>query len=837
MTILSALSWRACLALCRVHALSAPALSARQRVFGSRSSLLRAHSTETDASLPEATGESDAPAVTASELAATDQPDQPNQPASLIDRLRHVPVRAHGALESIVIKPLTPYPHRREAHNERRKAFIARAQQARLRENLRRPTLGDWRVILRNLISWTPKYTWPQNGIKVIIPQGSTKALLADHDGNVWNIKSRWRCRMTLFRPSVEAVGTEGESEGGDGDGVTSKTNPGSKSDRGAADPYIILTGQPVDLAAAVDDILKVTREVIVVKLQNGTETVLHGGQGEAARLSVSQFRFLLRPKPYVLTQRADEIPKPAEWTSESLQQYIAALTMGRVASGLSRKLYPGKASHQDVVAFQLLSVFKDPKASAVMSNMALKLALRFLVGAGATRLKSAKLIFLRAQKMGLRLDTDVYNIMAETAVKSKNMMAFQSILRLMVKRGQRPNLRTWLLFLRLIEAEEVRRYIIHSMHAKNFFVTPTAVVAVSREMARNDAYRAIQLGQDMATFLAAQRKLYGPAWWLPTVAANKVLDVFARYGKFDEAKQLVLLMLSRKRVYGKPDAVTLNTLLASCRSQNKIDRAIEFIRMFDQHGVRVADHVSFRLLMESARALRKPHLAGAIFRYAHLQQRTSFRLRRRGASLLKDDEEVERITDRIRRLWQEEPGESCKFQCRQSRKEFVTNLLLCDYQRHLAAPTEHGDEAAAANRSPDDDDDSPGEPGEPPIVGQRSQDASPGTYSGFFSWALDQASRWEPAVPLGEFLEAALARDRELHALAHEPRIEGQPREPVPDPLESPPPLPLRPRLEGRTTPARGGSEGKQDGEAGVGAKSKGSKKAESESQGQQSG
>jgi gas vesicle protein len=665
-------------------------------------------------------------------------------PLSLLDRLDRTPLWRHGEEDPVVVRPAIAYPHKREAREALQRKHRALTQQARVENRREQDRPGDWRSILHNLMRWTPTYSTVQHGIKIIIPEHSAELLWSDYENNVWNIKSRTGCDMTLYRPTDFAAETENGVEGkvkGDGESHSEGTKP---------DPYIVLTGQPTAVSAAVYDILKITKGVTIIGLEGGTPTVLHDG-GEArppvapldasatsVPSAVTQTPIPHYPRsapcrPYTLNMRADQIPRPAEWTIEAFQHYIAALTMGRMNESLAAKLYPGADTHQRIVVKQLHDVFNDPAASAAVSNPAFKLALQYLVRAGETFVGDARALFGSVGTLGLRMDTEVYNLMAETAVMSKNLLAFEGIIRRMAACGHAPNLRTWLLFLRLVEAEDVRRYILHAMGTKNFFSNPTAVASVSVEMADHDVHRAIQLEQDFDAFIAGLRALYGPEWRLHTRAANRYLDVFGRYSRFDESRKLLEFMFASEHC--TPNVISLNTVLTHCKLQNKVDLAVCFIRMFDQQGLNVADKITFHLLFEVARKTRKTYLLGAVWRYAHVLGMTKHSMRDRGIRLLAGGEqEVKHMTYWIRGLWDGPDG------CKTPKQELLETLLLCDW-RNPPRSLEHAS-------------------------GQSAEHSPEHKYYLFSNFMTKLAQKHVPAVPLGDFLQAALDHDRKLRRL-----------------------------------------------------------------------
>ncbi|KXX73236.1 Reticulocyte-binding protein 2 a [Madurella mycetomatis] len=653
--------------------------------------------------------------------------------STLTERLERVPVRRHGELDPVVTKLPNVVSHPREKHEEERKLHHYTTQQRRLEVRRRQPYPGDWRVILHNLLTWTPTRARRGDKIKVVFPKDAAQLLQLDREGNVWSIKSRTGCTMRAYWP-----------------------DKGETRDKNA---YIILSGQPAAITSAVDDILKITKKVTVWRLRNKWATRLH--EGDTVRTSarnlmgaptetteeVSHYRTAASFEPYILTMRADEIPRPSVWDHATFEQYIASLTMGRMPPSLARKKYDGPRKHKEIVVQQLLAAFQDPAARSSISTSAFKLALQYLVRSGETLVGPARELFDTVSKAGLRMDTDVFNLMAETSVTAKNLLAFQSTIRLMLARGHPPNLRTWLLFLRIIEAEEVRRYIMEAMETKGFFDDVAAIIGVSNEMASLDAFRAIQLGQSAQEMLDGLQKLYGPGWRLTRHAGNKMLSVFGQYGKFDQARVILDAMFGQEDSgKSRPTNVSLNILLNHCRYQNKLDEAINFIKLFDERGLWVHDNATFHCLFLTATCLKKPHLASAVWRYAHLMDVTTWRMRHQGLLYLWESPKRQRLLSRLANagLWDD------RHEWRYTKQQFIENLFYCDHRQA------EGDSVLAG--SPDTD-------GAP----DRPNEFRRGLYDTYAEWAAQTSRKYGPALALGTFLEKALARDRELLQLARQ--------------------------------------------------------------------
>ncbi|KAL1911984.1 hypothetical protein Sste5344_002179 [Sporothrix stenoceras] len=307
---------------------------------------------------------------------------------------------------------------------------------------------------------------------------------------------------------------------------------------------------------------------------------------------------------PHVTDIGAHEIPRPAAWTRKSFEQYVAALVNGRPPAHLAAQLYPQSSgwprrsttgddadisgnissedtgasagsnpvlnSHDRTVVNLLHDLFDDDAVKDVLSLSAFKMALAFISKHGEIYRPEARALFVRAEWLRIRMDTETFNILLASLVKTQDLRNFGSTLALMENRGYTPDLTTWVLFLRLFESEEVKRHILHAMQSRGGLLdSPEARHAIAQEMVEYDALRAVSLhrqklqdmrkhnriysnshGNNAAVFLdefiTGQTERYG-AGWLTRPAANQILEVFASHGQFAECQEL-LSILTRKQ-------------------------------------------------------------------------------------------------------------------------------------------------------------------------------------------------------------------------------------------------------------------------------------------------
>ncbi|KAK3501807.1 Oxysterol-binding protein-domain-containing protein [Neurospora crassa] len=756
--------------------------------------------------------------------------------SGLVNRLAKVPVRAHPVLESVFVRPVTEYPDQYETRGSVRTHMKDNHRQ-KMVMGTRVPTnRTDWRAALRNLLQSTPMYLPEQfaDNVKVIIPRETAPRLLSDSEYSVWDIKSRTNCGMVLYR-----AGDAGYEEGTEDQ-----------------QPYLIIWGHHDSVNTAIDEILGVTRKVTIISRTKGTEEVLWNGKVDSKEpiVFVSAHRTPSQLAPYDVNIRADEFPKPEEWTRKTFEEYVDALIKSRMPSALASKLYPEHGWHEMAVIEQLVAVFNDEVAAQFVTNAAFKMALHYMTRGGETWRPEVLSMFNYAKSGRVRLDVGVFNILAEAAVKTRSLYRFSAVLYLLVTHGYQPNLRTWILFLRMFEAEEVKRYVLQAMHDRGLFNARGALRMVADEMAPHDAYRAVQLGWDVPTFLAKQDELYGAnRKWVSIDALNKIFHVFGSYSMFAEIRQLLDLVFAGKLI-AYPDQVTVNTILAHCKAQKKLDLAVEFIQLFEGHRAKnnetplKLDNLACDILFDLAQWQKKPHVLSTIWRYAHLVNSTTFHMRQKGTILLKMDAGKLKEEKSVRRL---KLGD-------EERVLFVRNLLLGEFIQAnggdevfgkiiagiAKGEQEHQQKMEEIVEQEEDDDDrippslgnwfhsqSLLDPSSSPTIPPSSSSAAASLpasssnpdhnrssipqlqlqtsnepelttwgniYGSFRSWSF--ASKYlylEPSAPIGSLLQQALDRDRELHLALRTDGLDRHAIEELMKPVEIPTKLRPKPAFE----------------------------------------
>lgn len=529
---------------------------------------------------------------------------------------------------SVFVPRYKPLPSPREQERLRRRHYEAVTAQV-LHERDRKQFGGravDWRVVLEEMAKSTPDSSpeYIEDGIKIDVDKDIlARVLQSAGDDNFGSLRRR---TSTVIKVSRD-------------------------------ESTLLLSGTRQAINTATEEIRNMAGKITVTRRYSPLEP----GQSETEELGNEQDFFIPSltrnegafSKKKRITQHVFLTPMPTKWTAKTMQDYVISLVDSYVDPSLHSPVYLPTynnllVDHERAVVIRLMRLFLHWPIEIVVSCSLVKLAMSFLAAKGDKYEPETRRLFVLLDRRGVRMDTDVFNIMLRAPVQTRNLRKFRMILRIMTDRGFTPNLDTWILFLRMFESVEVKAYILQAMNAKNMLSIPEAIQLVAQEMAPYDANHAINQGKDLATFLRDQKARYGPDW-LTRDAGNKMLNVFGEYGRFEDACKLLDLMGERyhkipkqhidERLATRPDAISFASIINHARILGKVPVAVNVVRKMKTSKLAVQPNATILdFLFDLAWNNRLRATIVVIWRYASLARLTSYTMRRRVSNVLSGD-------------------------------------------------------------------------------------------------------------------------------------------------------------------------------------------------------
>lgn len=561
---------------------------------------------------------------------------------------------------SAFVKPAKVLPSSKEtarSRKEHHKSVITQIRNARFREYIEAAPV-DWRHIHDWLYSMTEVQPrdWIHNGLKITIPRSTAREMLQEA-GDFTIAAIRRRTQTTITFPAHDPA-------------LTTEPSP----EDGPALSTMFVSGSLRGINSVIEQVRHAAGKITITRLhsplgpgETEVETLDEIATETLSAAETRDFNYRLRSLESLSTPltRAEgaHAPRrwidhhvylthmPPTWTTASFEAYVKDLTDSAVLRHLHAQVYNSKSrrshpDHEKAVTIRLLELFNIAPAMLVASCSALKIALRYICSRGPKHFANAVKLVAVMESRGFHLDTQVFNIMLLTAVEPAEPSRFFSRIKRMKRTGHKPDLETWLLFLRLTKSDSHRSMILQTMRSKNLLATPDALRSVAKEMTAVDTERAVAAGKDLDSFLKEQEERYGPTW-LTRTAGNAIIEILCSYQRFDDAFKMLGIMgkvssltppeRANENLEARPNSATFNIILVHARTLNKMKLAVNTQRKLAQSDAigKYFDLTPLDLLFDIAWKSRLRSSLVVIWRYASLGRMTTWHMRQRVAGLL----------------------------------------------------------------------------------------------------------------------------------------------------------------------------------------------------------
>ncbi|KAL7623475.1 hypothetical protein AAE478_007157 [Parahypoxylon ruwenzoriense] len=532
-----------------------------------------------------------------------------------------------------LVKRPVRYPNKRKSYRSLRNHRRSVSKQY-LYDQARRAALKP-EVTLRSTVEFllrhTPEFGEPLH-FRIVIGKGAAaeaRELLSGSDMHLSQI-----CRKNESVIRIEEIRREGDGE-----------------------LVLGLFGSEDSVRGSLQDIVSVVGKITAVRIPDPTwkallQDVWNKAPGERPRIRLlgngevavddktmtvqTWFSDPVKYKDYRLTRRADELATPTEWTKASFEKYVAALVHGRVPTHLALSLYPNPPGHQETVISLLVDLFASEHARSATSVSALKMALNFIQSSGVGFHHAARTIFNLAELLTFPMDAEIFDIFLVGASKAGDLGGFNSILKMMVRKGHPPQSRAWIAFMEMLQDPMAKRGVAARLISKRLNHNPSILRAIGKQMAPVDLEHRLAGTFDACEYLEEQDKKYGVGW-LDTITLNKIVEVFGAHEKLEACNALLDVVFTRKIV--TPNAVTLNTMLTHARS---LPQQVVMMRSTLTWRPRVVpDAVTYHLLFRAAWKRRSPNVLRVVWRYATLANLTTSKMRHTLTKLLEQERDL----------------------------------------------------------------------------------------------------------------------------------------------------------------------------------------------------
>ncbi|KAM3554862.1 hypothetical protein MY1884_005916 [Beauveria asiatica] len=403
----------------------------------------------------------------------------------------------------------------------------------------------------------------------------------------------------------------------------------------------VVLRGRAPVLAQAADELIAVCRDVEVYRLGEVTTLdyvarrlwpAIEDAEDGGASVPADQLDdiWFHREQQYWIDCAYEKLPRPTRWTQASFDTFIRSIVYGRLKPGMTLPIYHYGIHTDNIRVRMIVEAFEDPAARSCITTPVLQMALQFMATHGGHR-ASAERLLAQAERWGVPLDTDAFNILLACYAQAHDARFFHKVLVKMRERCFYPNTRTWLHFLQLVQRDDARLQVEAAMFDLGFFADPGTRRGVGIITAGAAAYQAFGAGETLASFLRKQIARFGPAW-LTEESVNAVLSEFflfhptaAASSHHPDHRVLVERLAAEQ---GRPTmpSSTRNLILAHCAQPHvcdwdtalwALDHGMPARRDDAAVGERAAAGVTYHHLIDLCRATRSPAALAVVVFYA----------------------------------------------------------------------------------------------------------------------------------------------------------------------------------------------------------------------------
>jgi hypothetical protein len=465
----------------------------------------------------------------------------------------------------------------------------------------------DWRDILATLERRTPDgaSAFHDNVLRIKVPFEVVGRLLFSQEDNIWAIKMRCGCQIEV-----------------------------SEADEASQGRRILLISGPIrNITKAAVEILQIAPGAVSDDEIWSQHVSRFSTRPARQRPSLSDdgsstdaVRYVRgeRRRSMAAPVRADKVPRPSTWTSESFGLYVQHLISIKMTTHLQKFLYKPGEYHTNVVVDILKALFVDPECRTAISAAAFNDALGYLEKHSA--IDVVRDLFVHMEMQNLKMNIETFNILLRGTAKSKSLGNFQYIFLLMLRRGYTPNADTWLAFMSLIDDFEIKLHILKSMKSKELLRDPRTQKNVCRNFVSMEISNSLDDNMTHEQFLQHMVDRYGQDW-LTKDSANRILDALGSRGLISRCWDFFEFMHTKDV---KPSDVSIGTVLDHCKKQRNAEGAIEIIRRYSSlFGFDPSEDV-YNKLFKFAWNNRLPCVARIVWRYATLNAATTYGMRRR---------------------------------------------------------------------------------------------------------------------------------------------------------------------------------------------------------------
>ncbi|KAL9125525.1 MAG: hypothetical protein Q9217_005282 [Psora testacea] len=341
------------------------------------------------------------------------------------------------------------------------------------------------------------------------------------------------------------------------------------------------------------------------------------------------------RVSKYGVKQTIRPPEKPTTWTEAALTAYIQDLADFRPPRPILFEVLPTEQKDQKLasivdVANTMEQTLTDPDLRRYTNIKACNIALQFLYD--RSMMTRARRLFSRMEYLCLDTSATTWNIILRACAAQKDLHNFTYLLNEMIVRGFKPDERTWVTFVMVLNSIEAKKAITSIMRRTRIMDSLSIGRDVATQMVRHEFSGHLTQDAKAAPFFTKMGQLYGPDW-LSASTGNTLISAVMQTSQGEPIKaviQALRLLYEMKQHTFKAGGMTMNIFLQKCLHIEEQDLLIEILSIFETHWNLKPDLVAHRTLFELAWRRQRLNMLRVIWISACLNGYVTFRMQDR---------------------------------------------------------------------------------------------------------------------------------------------------------------------------------------------------------------
>lgn len=338
---------------------------------------------------------------------------------------------------------------------------------------------------------------------------------------------------------------------------------------------------------------------------------------------------------------------RPVLGSVKDFAEHIEDLTLARPPRIQHKSQNQPKVPHQELIARQILTLFRQDSSHKFISTAALNRALIFLCD--NEFLSTARVVFSRAEQVAT---VDTYNILLKSAARRQDKREFRRFLQSMSRSHIRPNPQTWLALLEALVTPNAKASLINHMVRKGYMKEIGTIRSALQSTIEDSLLVHLDSGQSMDSFIALMVRTYGADWFSPSLLAQ-MFAVISRLKNYAAMKRLLKICTEHRL---ELDSDSLVQIMHMFRADvfSALHYAIEFL---NRPRFRLSREAYERLFLIAFKA-RRYNICRVLWRYACMRKSVTHKMKKtvlssltRNASVKNDD------PNEISKIWRLSAG------------------------------------------------------------------------------------------------------------------------------------------------------------------------------------